>query len=235
MRLVKGLAEEDADRIVSAVNRCGPFLTVESLWRASGVGTRALRCLARADAFRSMGLDRQQALWQIKPLRDEPLPLFESMDTTSDAGLGDLPVIAPHRAVLSDYESTGLSLKAHPVSFIRDELDKRKIVQASDLRSERLCPQGRKLGIAGLVLCRQRPGTASGVVFITLEDETGIANLIVWSDTFERYRRVARLSTILIARGAIERQGEVVHLHVKSLESADGLLPTLTSISRDFH
>jgi len=235
MRLVNGLAEVDAERIASAVDRCGQFFTIESLWRASGVSTRALRCLARADAFRSMGLDRQQALWQIKPLRDEPLPLFAPMDTTSDAGLDNLPVIAPHRAVLSDYESTGLSLKAHPVSFIRDELEKRRVVQASELRSERLCPQGRKLAVAGLVLCRQRPGTASGVVFITLEDETGIANLIVWSDTFERYRRVARLSTILIARGAIERQGEVVHLHVKSLESGDELLPTLTSISRDFH
>jgi len=235
MRLVKGLAQADADRIAHAVAVGGPRPSVESLWRASGCSTRALRCLARADAFGSMGLDRQRALWQIKPLRDTPAPLFDGADATDDAGLDQLPGVGAVHRVLHDYGATGLSLKAHPVSFIRDELDRLGVTRAEELRSERLCPSKRRLAVAGVVLCRQRPGTASGVTFITLEDETGAANLILWRDTFERRRRVARLSSMLLARGVIERQGEVVHLHVHDLESLDDRLPPLTVASRDFH
>jgi error-prone DNA polymerase len=235
MRLVSGLGEKDAHAITRAAQDTGPFGTVESLWRASGATVTGLRCLARADAFGSMGLDRQHALWQIRPLRDDPLPLFARADTTDDAGLGSLPAVAPATRVLHDYQAAGLSLKAHPLSFIRDQLDALGVTPAGDLRSTRLCPAGRPVRVAGLVLCRQRPGTASGVTFITLEDETGIANLIVWLDTFERYRRVARTSTLLLARGTIERAGEVVHVHVTDLASLDGRMPAMPAGSRDFH
>ena len=146
--------------------------------------------------------------------------------------LDDIPV---NRVVLDDYASTGLSLKAHPISFIRTTLDGLGAIPASDLRSERLCPQGRRVSIGGLVLMRQRPGTASGVVFITLEDETGIANLILWRGVFERFRRVAKLSRTMLAHGHVERQGEVVHLHVAHLGSLDDDLDTLAARSRDFH
>ncbi len=283
-RLVKGLAQEDAERVAAAVQERGPFRDVESLWRASGVSVRGLRCLAQADAFGSMGLTRQQALWQIKPLRDERLPLFETgvgvaaMDReearrtaqraqseertergassgavssplgvlrdvccepaslSSDAlAFAALPPIAPSTLVHQDYEHVGLSLKAHPMSFLRERLASSGVVPCGELRDTRLCPQGRRLQVAGLVLVRQRPSTASGVVFFTLEDESGIANLIVWSDTFETYRRVARQSHVLQVRGKVERQGEVVHVHVDHMESLDHALPDVEVASRDFH
>ncbi|MEM9064118.1 MAG: error-prone DNA polymerase [Planctomycetota bacterium] len=235
MRLAKGLAQADAERIADAVGIHGRFSTIESLWRVSGVSVKSLRCLARADAFGSMDLDRQRALWQIKPLRDEPMPLFERADASSEAGLDRLPVISAVDRVLHDYSSAGLSLKAHPLSFLRAQLDERGVTPAGDLRLERLCPAKRRVTVAGLVLSRQRPSTASGVTFITLEDETGIANLIIWRDTFERYRRVGRLSTLMLTRGTIEREGAVVHLHASHLESLDYCLPRIASSSRDFH
>ena len=240
MRLVKGMVEADAHRIAEAVGVYGPFATIERLWRASGVSVRSLRALARADAFGSMGLDRQRALWQIKPLCDDPLPLFDDTDhgyTVDDDpdGLGSLPAVPANRLVLEDYSSTGLSLKAHPLAFVRESLRARGAIPASDLRSERLCPQGRTVSVGGLVLMRQRPGTASGVVVLTLEDETGLVNLILWRDVFERFRRVARLSRVMLAHGHIERQGEVVHLHVHGLESLDDQLDALVARSRDFH
>jgi error-prone DNA polymerase len=283
-RLVKGLAQEDAERVAAAVQERGPFRDVESLWRASGVSVRGLRCLAQADAFGSMGLTRQQALWQIKPLRDERLPLFETgvgaaaMDReearrtaqrarseegkergassgavssplgvlrdvccepaslSSDAlAFAALPPIAPSTLVHQDYEHVGLSLKAHPMSFLRERLASSGVMPCGELRDPRVCPQGRRLQVAGLVLVRQRPSTASGVVFFTLEDESGIANLIVWSDTFETYRRVARQSHVLQVRGKVERQGEVVHVHVDHMESLDHALPDVEVASRDFH
>lgn len=290
-RLVKGLAREDADRVAVAVRERGPFRDVESLWRASGVSVRGLRCLAQADAFGSMGLTRQQALWQIKPLRDERLPLFEieaceeglsrkqgsspwsaqrarseeSLRQDGDgadtdpclassafgdlrdlrgeylssspdaAALAALPPIAPCAQVLDDYEHVGLSLKAHPMSFLRTMLRARGASACEELRSEKRSPQGRQVWVAGLVLVRQRPSTASGVVFITLEDETGIANLVIWATTFETYRRVARLSSILLVRGVVERQGDVVHVHADHIESLDQSVPELVQRSRDFH
>ncbi len=235
MRLVKGLSRDDAERIADAVADRGPFSTIEALWRASGVSAAFLKKLAQADAFGSMGLDRQAALWQIRPLRDDRLPLFEQTDGTDETGLDLLPRIKPGRRVLQDYESTGLSLKAHPVSFVRRGLAELGAITAADLRSEAACPTGRRVQVAGLVLVRQRPGTASGVVFITLEDETGIANLILWPKVFERFRREARLSRVLLASGRVERQGEVVHLHVERLESLDGEVPMGVRGSRDFH
>ena len=235
MRLAKGLGEDDARRIEGAVREGGRFRTVESLWRASGVSVKSLRALARADAFRSMGLDRQQALWQIRPLRDEPMPLFDGRDGTDDAGHDRLPETPLMSRVIHDYNTTGLSLAAHPISFIRDHLDGLGAIRTEDLRSESSSPQGREVVVAGLVLCRQRPSTASGVVFLTLEDETGISNLIVWAKTFEQYRKVARLSTTLLARGRVERKNEVVHVHVRELESLDDVLSGVGPVSRDFH
>ena len=238
MRLAKGVVEADAHRIADAVKMHGPFETIERLWRVSQVGVRSLRALANADAFNSMELDRQRALWQIKPLRDDPLPLFDPIDKGTDRdadALDDLPAVPVNRMVLEDYASMGLSLKAHPLSFIRETLEARGVTPTSELRREKACPQGKNVSVAGLVLMRQRPGTASGVVFITLEDETGIANLILWKDTFEQFRRIARLSRVMLAHGRIERQGEVVHVHVQRLECLDDHLDTLAARSRDFH
>jgi error-prone DNA polymerase len=235
MRLVRGLPERDARRIADAVRTRGPFPTVESLWRASGTSVRAIRALARADAFASMGLERRQALWQSRTLRDDRMPLFESLDGTDDTALDRVPPTPADRAVTQDYEAVGLSLRDHPISFLRESLDAEGVVTASDLRDPTRCPGGRVVRVAGLVLCRQRPGTASGVVFVTLEDETGIANLVVWPRVFERHRAVTRLSSTLLVTGKVERQGIVVHIHASAIESLDERNPELHTRSRDFH
>ncbi len=235
LRLVKGLAKADAECVAQAVGQYGPFHAIASLWRTSGVRVMGLRRLAEADAFGSMGLDRRGALWAIKPLRDERLPLFEQQESPDTDGIDELPATSPRQRVLHDYQTTGLSLKAHPMSFIRSTLDGLSVIRAADLRSEQRCPQGRSLAVAGVVLCRQRPGTASGVVFLTLEDETGIANIVVWPRVYERFRRVTRLSSALVIHGRIERQGEVIHLHANRIESLDDQLDNLNTRSRDFH
>ncbi|MEC9374716.1 MAG: OB-fold nucleic acid binding domain-containing protein [Planctomycetota bacterium] len=235
MRLVKGLREEEANRIAEAVAREGAQGSVEDLWRVSGASVQALKCLARGDAFGSMGLDRQGALWRIRPLRNERLPLFETLAAPARDGEEALPRQAAQRETLLDYNTTGLSLKSHPVAHLRSELDRRGVVRAEELKDATRCPTGRILSVAGVALVRQRPGTASGVVFITLEDETGMANLVVWPRVFERYRRAARQSVAILAHGKVERQGEVVHVHADRLITLDDMLPSLVSRSRDFH
>jgi error-prone DNA polymerase len=234
MRLTDGLPEDDAKKIRTAVEEHGSFKSIESLWRASGCSVRALNRLANADAFGSMGIDRREALWFVRPLRDDPLPLFEGAPELEEPD-APLPRISPMRQVMQDYHSIGLSLKSHPMSFIRNDLDRQGVTAAVDLRDEREYPNGREVTVAGIVLNRQRPGTASGVVFATLEDETGIANLVIWSSTFEQYRRIVRLSTILLARGKVERKDDVIHLHARHLESLDEQMSELTFASRDFH
>ncbi|MBL8746427.1 MAG: error-prone DNA polymerase [Phycisphaerae bacterium] len=237
MRLVKGLSQRDASGIAAAVERHGRFTDLHALWRASGASVRAMRCLARADAFGSAGVDRQAALWAIRTLRDDPLPLFDASPAHELESLGreHLPPVDSAARTLHDYAQTGLTLRDHPMSFLRTRLEKRRVMLAGDVRDPIRCPQGRRVRIAGVVLVRQRPATASGVVFITLEDESGIANLVVWSDTYERYRRAIRLSTALLVEGRIEREGEVVHVHARRFLSLDPYMPALESLSRDFH
>ncbi len=233
MRLVRGLRKDEAAALAETVARHGPFDSIPRLWRESGVRVSTLRRLASADAFGSMGLDRQVALWAIRALSDEQLPLFQKVPGTFSNPR--LPRIAEPKKVVQDYAATGLSLKAHPVSFLRAELAAQGAVPAAELRDERCWPHGARTAVAGLVLVRQRPGTASGIVFMTLEDETGSANLIVRPQVYERYRRAARHGVVILARGTVERQGDVVHLMVRSLEDADQAMASLASRSRNFH
>jgi error-prone DNA polymerase len=245
LRLVRGLGEEEAARITAAVGAHGPFGSIAALWRASGARVSTLRHLAAADAFGSMGLDRQAALWEIRALRDEekdPGSLFGGCASEGagegrkrDPGSFSLPRIPAPRKVIQDYAAIGLSLKAHPVSFLRGHLAARGAVPAAQLADARLWPHGSRAAVAGMVLVRQRPGTASGIVFMTLEDETGTANLIVRPPVYERYRRAARHGVIVLARGRVERQGEVVHLLAESIESAEQELGGLLVQSHDFH
>lgn len=234
MRLVSGLSKPETDKIEGAVRRQGPARSMLELWRRSGAGAGTFRRLAGADAFGSMGLSRQEALWNARLLRDDRLPLFEACGEVEQGPL-ELPAVAPDRRTALEYGAVGLSLRAHPVQFVREHLRAKGVSPCADLRDAQRTPNGMGVSVAGLVLVRQRPGTASGVVFVTLEDETGIANLILWSRTFEKYRRVARLSTSLVARGRVQREGDVVHVHVSHLSSVDGLLPRVRSRSRDFH
>ena len=166
---------------------------MRDLWLRSGISRAGLERLAEADAFRSIGLDRRAALWEVRALDPlsaaERLPLFaaagDGADLQAEAQVA-LPLMPLGEHVVNDYRSLSLSLKAHPVSFLRARA-RRRAASSRRAGSPEL-PSGRRVSVAGLVLVRQRPGTASGVIFATLEDETGVANIIVWPKIFERFR-----------------------------------------------
>lgn len=235
MSLIKGMREMEAKAIEHAVAEHGPFANIEDLWHASAVRVACLKVLASADAFGSMGLDRQTALWQIGSLRDDDIPLFDAPNVDAQIDTLPLPQVSGVRKVSQDYRVLGLSLRAHPISFLRDKLAQRGVRPTIDLKNETTCTTGTRMAVAGLVLVRQRPSTASGVIFMTLEDETGVANLIVRPHIFERYSQAARHGVIVIARGRVERQGQVVHILVQSMQDVSQELRELEAASRDFH
>jgi error-prone DNA polymerase len=236
MRLVKGLRRADAECVARAAGREGPFRSVHALWRAArAVRRKSLACLAEADAFGSMGLTRQTALWDVRKLRDHVLPLFEAVDVEEPDA--PLPGVPADRLVVHDYSATGLSLKAHPISFVRARLGEVGIARACELADEARWAHGRRIAVAGLVLIRQRPGTASGVVFVTIEDETGVVNLVVRPEVYEEYRLAMRHSVALAAWGRVERQGRVVHVLVRRARNLSEVVQRaeVASRSRDFH
>lgn len=226
MNVIKGMRNEDGAKLSGA--RFAPFTSMEDLQRRTGLGVGALEKLAEADAYRSIGLNRRDAVWAIRKLRDEPLPLFVAADER-DGKISDevseeefaLKPMPAGREVVEDYESTGLSLKAHPLSFLRAALSRRNVVTAEDIKSIR---NGRKIKVAGIVLVRQRPGSAKGVLFITLEDETGSMNLIVWPKLFDKYRRTILGSGMLGCEGRIQREGDVIHIIATRLVDLSGTL-----------
>lgn len=228
---MKGLSEKEGRRIAEAVAGRGAFSSIGALWRGTGVRLVTLRRLAEADGFGSMGLTRQSALWAIERLREERLPMFDGViDSLEGAEAGAvLPAVGGQHLVIHDYAATGLSLKAHPLSFSRGRLEERGVLTAAGMKAASV---NQRCAVAGLVLVRQRPATAGGVLFITLEDETGVANLIVRPGVYERYRRAIRQAVVLLAYGRVERQGVVTHLLV---ERAEDLRATLGAVSRDFH
>ena len=235
-RQVKGLAAVDGEAIVAA--RGEGYDTVPRLWRRAGVGGAALTTLAGADAFGSIGLDRQRALWAVKGLDEAPLPLFAAAESRPEPDVA-LPPISLGEQVATDYRVMRLSLKAHPLALLRRGLDRGGFVPAARLAG---FAHGRRVKAAGLVITRQRPGSASGVIFITLEDETGHANLIVWPRNFERFRQTTLRSTLLGIEGPVQREGEVVHVLAERLWNLDALLDGLAADetgldvpSRDFH
>jgi error-prone DNA polymerase len=227
LRMVRGLANADAAAIV-AMRAGQPFASIDDLWRRAGVPSASLVQIAEADAFRpSLRLTRRDALWAIKALRDEPLPLFAAASAREAEAVPEArePTVAlrPMTAggeVVEDYGHVGLTLRSHPVSFLREDLRRRRIVPCADAMQAR---DGRWLQTAGLVLVRQMPGSAKGVMFITIEDETGIANLVIWPKVFEKQRRVILAARMMAVHGRIQREGEVVHLvaqHLTDLSSA---------------
>ena len=253
LRLIGGLAEAQAKAIMRA--RGQGYADARTLWIRSDVSVATLERLAAADAFRSLGLDRRAALWAVKGLDGGSLrPILSSVDS------GDLfaepPVVLPPTTlgehVAEDYATAGLSLKAHPCAFFRAGLTRRGVITSREHRDERL--KDRRVSVAGLVLVRQRPGTAKGVIFLTLEDETGIVNVVVWSRVFEANRRIVMTSQFLLVRGKIQREGIVIHVvaeafvdltgELRRLRSGDTLqlplepatpLPERLLKSRDFH
>ncbi len=215
LRQVKGLAEEEVARLLA--ERGGGYEDPLSLRRRAGLSRKALEALARADALRSLGLDRREALWAVKALpQAAPLPLFAAAGA-EDRGAEPavrLPRLSESEHVVADYASLRLSLKAHPVSFLRGTLEKAGMVSAAALAE---LPDGARVTLAGLVLVRQRPGSAKGVIFATLEDETGVANIVVWPDCFERYRGTLLKACLLAVEGKIQKQGIVIHLVAERL------------------
>ena len=219
LRMVKDLANPHAATLVAA-RADRPFISIDELWRRAGVPQVALVQLAEADAFRTaFALARREALWAIKALRDEPLPLFAAASARHAEIVPEIaePMVPlrPMTAggeVVADYRHVGLTLRSHPVSFLRPELQARRITSCAVAMAAR---DGRWLEAAGLVLVRQRPGSAKGVLFITLEDETGVANLVVWPQVFEQHRRIILATSMMAVQGRIQREGEVVHLVVQ--------------------
>ncbi|MBO0764540.1 MAG: error-prone DNA polymerase [Hyphomicrobiaceae bacterium] len=227
LRLINGLAEEEGRKIVAA--RGAGYANVDAVWLRSGASVSVLERLADADAFRSSGLDRRAALWAVRGLDGGALRAGAKCTTAAASPIvawpdgADLfderPVALPQATlgehVVADYAALGLSLKAHPVAFFRDELAARGILTSARHWDERLA--GRRVTVAGLVLVRQRPGTAKGVIFLTLEDETGIVNVVVWPKAFEANRRVLMTAQFLAVRGKIEREGLVIHVVAEEL------------------
>jgi error-prone DNA polymerase len=227
LRMVDGLGSAAAVAIERS-RRAGPFHSIGQFARRTQLRSAAIRRLAEADAFRSLQLDRRQSLWQSLGQRQEYRPLFTAEDVEP---LVLLPAMSGQEQVLADYQTTRLSLKAHPVSFFRSDLTARGVTPAGTLND---LPNGCFVRVAGLVLVRQRPGTAKGITFVTLEDETGTANLIIRLDVWERYHQVARTATALIAHGRLQNQQKVIHVLASKLEAFDGPLAAMDSQSRDF-
>ncbi|MFF2321935.1 error-prone DNA polymerase [Agrobacterium sp. NPDC058088] len=238
LRMVKGLSNDHAAKIVAA-RQDRPFASVDDLWRRAGVPAAALVCLAEADAFLpSLSLARREALWAIKALRDEPLPLFAAAAIRENAVIEELqePSVALRPMtdggeVVQDYGHVGLTLREHPLTFLRRDLSRRRIVTCAEAVRVR---DGTWLETAGLVLVRQRPGSAKGVIFMTLEDETGIANAVLWVKTFEKYRRVVLSAGMVGIYGKIQREGEVVHLVAHRLSDLSDALASVGERNHPF-
>ena len=228
-RLVRGLGEAEVEALVSARRKGGLFQSVDDVGRRAGLSAPVLSRLATADAFSSLKLTRRPALWDALPSRPRQLHLFQESDPREPPA--PLPTMSRWDEVLHDYSTAGLSLRGHPVSFLRTDLDKRRVTKARDLANT---AHGRYVRVAGLVLMKQRPSTARGIIFITLEDETGVANLIVRPNIWDLYRQQARNAVGLIAYGSLERQGDVIHLMTHRLEDLSEMLKRVDSRSRDF-
>jgi error-prone DNA polymerase len=238
MRMVRGLANLHGARIALA-RRGEPYASVEDLWRRAQVPSAALRRLASADAFRgSLGLARREALWAIRGLRDEPLPLFAAADARDGALRPELdePAVAlapmtAGREVAEDYRSQGLSLRRHPLAFLRPDLARDGNITCAELAR---LPNHHRIEVAGLVLIRQKPGSAKGVMFVTLEDETGIANLIVWPKLFEQQRRLVLSAGMMGCMGQVQHQGGVTHIIADRLTDLTDMLRRVGEIDEAF-
>ena len=230
LRLAKGLSSQDGAQLVEQRGTNG-YLSIEDIWRRTDVPAATLERLAEADAFQSLGLARRAALWAVKGMVDAVLPLFQAVDRPGRMQprqaepVMTLPSMTMGREVVEDYRSTGLSLRPHPVTFLRAKLDETGVTRCADLNGSR---DGRRVVVAGLVLVRQKPGSAKGVMFMTIEDETGVANLILWPDRFERQRSLVISASMVACHGWVQRTGTVVHVITGWLEDMSGLLRSLS-------
>jgi error-prone DNA polymerase len=232
LRQVTGVAEDDMKRLVER-RGTRPYRDPVDLWRRSGLGKRQIVALARANAFASLGLSRRDVLWAVRGLSDSALPLLDGPPLKGSQQLRDLepsvslPALTLGEQVVDDYAAISMTLRAHPLALLRPRLAERDVTPTEVLKD---CSNGDVFTLAGLVLVRQRPGTASGVVFVTIEDEHGIANLVVWPAVFERYRRVVMGARLLAVRGRIQREGLVIHLVAEELWDWSADLDSISEI-----
>jgi error-prone DNA polymerase len=230
----KPKAEDWSERITRARRRC-PFTSLEDFARDTGLPKRALILLADADAFRSIGLDRRAALWAVRRLPDDvPLPLFEisAAREQPDENVQPLPLMPLPEQVVADYQTIRLSLKGHPMEFLRSTFAKERVIACAAVSDAN---DKQYVRCAGLVLVRQRPGSAKGVVFMTLEDETGIANIVVWPKVMERFRKEVMGARLVLVEGYIQSSPEkVVHLVAERLfdRSSDLIYLAQDALSR---
>ena len=236
LRQIDGMSEVEAARITGTrlvehqAESVPAFADLPNFMGDTRVKRGTLDKLAAADAFRSLGLDRRQALWEAQALTPvETLPLF-AWGATQEAGLEapvELEPMPLSEHVVADYQTLRLSLKAHPMSFLRPQLDaypRRRVLRASALQEVK---NGARVSVAGVVLVRQRPGSAKGVVFMTLEDETGVANTVVWPKTLERYRRVVMGARLIMIHGRVQRHENIIHIVSEVLEDKSDWLSML--------
>jgi error-prone DNA polymerase len=233
LRLVAGFRKDDASKIVAARQEGGSFQSPEDLMRRARLGLPAMRMLARADAFGSIGLGRRDTLWQVTGLEAEVPPLAQS-NGKDRAVFGDeagLPPLKEVEAVTEDYSVFGLSLRKHPMAFMRERFKAKGMITAAELKT---IPNGKSVKIAGLVLFRQRPGTAKGTIFVTIEDETGAANLIVWPKVSEQYRRAVFGAKVLHCEGILQRESNVIHVVSRRFADCSAMLNELQSARTAF-
>jgi len=229
LHLASGLGDAAGGRIEEARAQ-RQFHSLRDLAQRAQLNARELRLLAKADALRGLSGDRLTSLWNASLASVPDLPLAPAREGAANVTLTPL---STGQEVLADFAATGLTLRAHPLSLIRDELTERfRAVRADALRR---CRSGRTLNVAGLVTCRQRPGTASGVTFVTIEDETGNANVVVWRDVAEQFRVALLASRLLVVTGRLEHQGPITHLIAARLVDASTLLGELAVAGREFH
>lgn len=220
-RQIKGFKKEDGEWLTAA--RGNGYRSVDAIWRRAGLGRRALSKLAQANAFFIHNLSRREALWAVKGLGGEkPLSLFVKTGEGFPVITSNLPDMSLSEHVFADYVSTRLTLREHPVGLLKHSIGPR--TQHADIRDT---PDKNKIVVSGLVITRQRPGTASGVIFITLEDETGVSNVVVWPNIFERYRKMVMQGRLLKVHGRLQREGIVTHVVANHIEDMSYLLDTL--------
>jgi error-prone DNA polymerase len=228
-RQISGINETEIETLVAA--RGKGYQSITAL-RDTGISLAVLERLADADAFRSMGMDRRKALWEVSALQDMPKELFKGQPSESVLETQvELPLMSKGEHVVQDYASTGLSLKAHPVSFVRSQLEMLRILSCHGINNDAL--PGQLVKVAGLVLVRQRPGTAGGVCFITIEDESGFSNLVVFEKLFVKYRKEILHAKLLMVEGRLQREKEVVHVIVTNCTDLSKLLGKLVQKEDD--
>jgi len=230
LRMVKSLRLSQVERIVGERNELGCYESIEQFHRRTLLPVGVVELLSDADAFGSLPRSRRQSLWQTLALPHEHLPL-DMPQNDSDTGQS-LPPMPLWEEVRADYETVGLSLKKHPVAIVRPLLSERGIITAAELIEQ---SELKRAIVAGLVLVRQRPGTASGVVFVTLEDETGTVQLIVWPKVYDQYRTALRQATLLRAEGRVQREDKVIHIVAERLHDLSKIINGVAVRSRDFH